>query len=269
MFRRRGGSFYHPLRERLSVQPVWISLLACVVMLLGALIGIVLRRWLPGQHLDEHAREIVRLGSGLVGTIAALVLGLLINSSNSFYEAQRNEIRQIAADLILLDDLLAQYGSEAKPIRIQLREATELMIQKIWREHDAESAVTYGPGTLGGQVYAAMHTLEADTRVKKALVGQALQLAVPISQARLMLYERSQSSLSPPMLGVLLFWLTALFTSYCLFSPVNPTSGVALVLVALSTSAAVFLILEMGDPFSGFMRIPVSAMRTALPPLAP
>lgn len=268
MFRRRGGSFCHPLRERPSVHPVLISLLACVVMLLGALIGIVLRRWLPGQHLDEHAREIVRLGAGLVGTIAALVLGLLINSSSSFYEAQRNEVRQIAADLILLDDLLAQYGPEAKPIRIKLRDATELMIQRIWREHDSRSAVTYGPGTLGGEVYAAMHTLQPDTQVKRALVTQALQLAVPISQARLMLYERSKSSLSPPMLAVLLFWLTALFTSYCLFSPVNPTSAVALVLVALSASAAVFLILDMGDPFSGFMRIPASAIRTALSPLA-
>lgn len=269
MFCSGGGSFCRPLCERLSVQPVWISLLACLVMLVGALIGIVLRRWLPGQHLDEHAREIVRLGAGLVGTIAALVLGLLINSSSSFYEAQRNEVRQIASDLILLDDLLAQYGPEARPIRVKLRSATDLLIQRIWREHDTRSAVTYGPGTLGGEVYASMHALVADTQVKKALVAQALQLAVPISQARLMLYERSKSSLSTPMLVVLLFWLTALFTSYCLFSPVNPTSGVALVLVALSTSAAVFLILEMGDPFSGFMRIPTSAIRTALPPLAP
>ena len=103
------------------MQPIWISLTACGVMLLGAAIGVLLRRRLPDHHLDEHARDIVRLGAGLVGTIAALVLGLLINSANSSYEVQRGEVRQIAANLILLDAALDQYGPEAKPVRLLLR----------------------------------------------------------------------------------------------------------------------------------------------------
>ena len=75
------------------MQPIWISLAACGVMLLGAVFGVLLRRWLPDHHLDDHTRDLVRLGAGLVGTIAALVLGLLINSANSSYEAQRGEVR--------------------------------------------------------------------------------------------------------------------------------------------------------------------------------
>ena len=72
-----------------------------------------------------------------------------------------------------------------------------------------------------------------------------------------------------PTLVVLIFWLTVLFASYCLFSPVNPTSAVALGLVALSASAALFLILEMVEPFSGFMQISSASIRAALPSLAP
>ena len=82
-------------------------------MLLGAVFGVLLRRWLPDHHLDDHTRDLVRLGAGLVGTIAALVLGLLINSANSSYEAQRGEVRQIAANLILVDAVLDQYGPDA------------------------------------------------------------------------------------------------------------------------------------------------------------
>lgn len=244
--------------------------MACGVMLLGAVAGVMLRRWLPDHHLNDHTRDIVRLGAGLVGTIAALVLGLLINSASRSYEAQRDEVRQIATDVILLDDLLQQYGPEAVPVRIKLREAVNQMIERIWSGHGSRSlAVTYGVGTMGARVYGDIHALQADTELKKALVTQALRMAIPISQARLMLYERSKAGLPTPILVVLLFWLTVLFTSYCLFSPINPTSAVALVLVALSASAALFLILEMGEPFTGLMQISSASIRTALTPIAP
>lgn len=251
------------------MQPIWISLATCGIMLLGAVIGVLLRRWLPDHHLNDHARDIVRLGAGLVGTIAALVLGLLINSASSSYEAQRGEVRQIAANLILLDAVLDQYGPEARPIRLMMRQATDQMIDRIWHEDSERAGALYGSGTIASQVYASLHALPTDTAVKSGLVAQALQLAVPISQARLALYEQSRSGLPTPIVVVLIFWLTVLFASYCLFSPVNPTSAVALVLVALSASAALFLILEMGEPFSGFMQISSASIRTALPPLAP
>jgi hypothetical protein len=239
-------------------------------MLLGAVFGVLLRRWLPDHHLNNDAKDIVRLGAGLVGTIAALVLGLLINSASRSYEAQHDEVRQIATDVILLDDLLQQYGPESNPIRVRLREAVDQMVDRIWSGHGWKSlAVTYGVGTMGARVYADIHALQTETEVKKTIVTQALRMAIPISQARLMLYERSKAGLPTPILVVLLFWLTVLFTSYCLFSPINPTSAVALVLVALSASAALFLILEMGEPFSGLMQISSASIRTALPPIAP
>lgn len=212
----------------------------------------------------------MRLGAGLVGTTAALVLGLLINSASTSYEAQRGEVRQIAANLILLDAVLDQYGPETTPLRSLLRQAVDQMIERIWHGPEATvGSALYGSGTLASQVYAGLHALPGGTAVRSALVSQALQLAVPISQARLALYEQSRSGLPVPILVVLIFWLTVLFASYCLFSPVNPTSAVALGLVALSVAAALFLILEMFDPFSGLMQISSAPIRAAVPPLAP
>ncbi len=81
------------------------------------------------------------------------------------------------------------------------------MVDRIWSEHGSGSlAVTYGAGTMGARVYTDIHALKAETEVKKALVTQALQMAIPISQACLMPYERSKSIPPAPILIVLLFW---------------------------------------------------------------
>lgn len=252
------------------MNPTETSFAAFALMLVGALSGVVLRRTLPDHHLDQNTKDVVRLGAGLVATISALVLGLLINSANGTYEAQRTEVRKIAADIILLDRLLAQYGLETKPIRLELRHAVGTMIDQIWgaAQESAAEAGTIGPTSVGAHIYSSIHTLPTDSSLQRAVQGQALQTAIEISHARLMLYERSKSTMPAPFLAVLVFWLTALFVSFCLFTPVNPTSAVALIVIALSASAALFLILEMGQPFSGFMQISDGALRTALQPLA-
>ena len=253
------------------MQPIIVSLLACGVMLSGALAGVTLRRVLPDHHLNDHARDIVRLGAGLVGTIAALVLGLLINSASSAYEAQRSEVRQIAADLILVDRLLDQYGPQTRPIRDLLRQGVNELVVQVWGRHDrpGDGTTPFAVESAGSRAYAMIHALQPETNAQKVIQDQAQQKLIHLSEARLMLYERSKSKLPTPILVVLLFWLTALFASYCLFSPVNPTAAVALTLVAVSAAAALFLILEMGEPFSGLMQVSSKALRTALPPLVP
>jgi hypothetical protein len=77
----------------------------------------VLRRALPKHHLNKDSQDVVRLGVGLIATMAALVLGLLITAAKSSFDTQGTQINQITADIVLLDSLLARYGPEARPIR--------------------------------------------------------------------------------------------------------------------------------------------------------
>jgi len=100
-----------------------ISLLAALLMLAGAGAGILLRRRLPHQHLNEHSKDVVRLGASLVATITALLLGLLITSAKTTYETQRSEVRQIASKIVLLDNQLKRYGPEAAAAREAQRRA--------------------------------------------------------------------------------------------------------------------------------------------------
>src|SRR6476619_78647 len=103
-----------------------------VLTLGGIWFGTLLRRTLPRHHLNEHARDVVRLGVGLIAAIAALVLGLLIGAAKSSFETQNTQVKQIIANLILLDSILAQYGPEALPIRHHMRRAVGPFADRLW-----------------------------------------------------------------------------------------------------------------------------------------
>ena len=102
----------------------------------GALLGM----FLPGHRLSTEDKDVVRLGTGLIGTIAALVLGLLIASAKSSYDTQSTQIRQMTANIIVLDNLLKQYGTETSDIRNMLRRGIVLLADRIWRENSSDSA---------------------------------------------------------------------------------------------------------------------------------
>lgn len=248
--------------------PLAISLAACALMLGGAAVGVQLRRALPEHHLDVNTKDIVRLGGGLVATITAVVLGLLIHSSYSAFEAQRNDVRKLAADLILLDHLLEDYGPEGRPIRALMRRGVDQLVDHVWRQGAPESAPDLAPGSISAQVYMAIHALPAENAVRRAVQAQAIQVALDIVRARLMLMQQAQAPMPVAIVAVLVFWLMALFASFSLFTPVNLTSMIVLVVIAVSASAALLLFLEMSYAFTGLVHIPRHAVSAILPPLS-
>jgi hypothetical protein len=249
------------------VDAIFETLLGLLVMVMGSALGVALRHALPDHHLNDHAKDVVRLGSALVATITALVLGLLINSAASYFEAQRTEVRRIAADVILLDTMLDNYGAPALPARRMLREAMDSFIDQVWNGTGVPEATPFG--SRAHVLFNTIAGLPRSTPLQETLQAQSVATTIRIAQERLDLYERSRASLPAPIFYVLLFWLTTLFASFTLFSPLNQTSISALVVVALCASAALFLIFEMQRPFSGVMQVAPRALTTALPPLPP
>src|SRR5262249_32521128 len=111
--------------------------LSCVIFLLvlgGIFIGTAFRRALPEHHLSKETQDVVRLGAGLTATIAALVLGLLIGGAKSSFDTRSSQVNQLTANIILLDNLLAQYGAEATPLRKGLRGAINPIVDRLWHE---------------------------------------------------------------------------------------------------------------------------------------
>jgi len=245
-----------------------VSLIICALLVGGALVGALLRRLLPDHHLDTHAKDIVRLGCALIATISGLVLGLLINSAKTTYDAQRDEIRQLATNITLLDHMLELYGPEARPARQLIREALPTLVDRIWMNGPMKSADgPFTASTVGRQAFHSIQTLAPGNVTQQQYQRQALLAANQILQARLILFEQSTARMPLIFLIVLVFWLCILFASFSLFSPLNPTGFGALVLIALSASGAIFLILEMYQPYTGLMQLDSTPLSQALAPL--
>src|SRR6202165_2928797 len=118
------------------MNPLLISLLVFAVIFGGALVGMIVRPLLSAHHLHADSKDVVKMATGLIGTLAALVLGLLIASAKSTFDQKTNQVRQMTATIILLDDLLAQYGPEAGALRTLLRQSIPPLANRIWREEE-------------------------------------------------------------------------------------------------------------------------------------
>jgi hypothetical protein len=146
-----------------------LSSIIFVLTLSGILLGTLLRRSLPEHHLEEHAKDVVRLGVGLIATIAALVLGLLIAAAKSSFDTQTGQLRQITADLILLDNILAQYGPEARPIRQQIRSTVGPFADRLWREKQTGTSGPFATDGSEEQVYLEIQKLAPHDDVQRSL----------------------------------------------------------------------------------------------------
>jgi hypothetical protein len=113
----------------------------------------------------------------------------------------------------------------------------------------------------------AIQKLAPQDDLQRALQSRAAQLSNDIAQARLLLFVESDSLVPAPFLAILALWLVIIFASFSLFSPLNVTVFTCLSLFALSAACAIFLILELGQPFTGLLTISSAPLRNALGPL--
>jgi Protein of unknown function (DUF4239) len=241
-----------------------IGMIAFACIFGAALLGMRLRAALPEHQLSAETKDSVRLGMGLVATMAALLLGLLVASAKSSYDTQKSEVTQMAAKLVFLDRVLAHYGPEATETRELLRRATERVIDHMWPDKGFQQAQVDPSASPADVLYDSIQKLSPKDDVQRALKSQALGIAVDLGQARWLLFEQGGSSISTPMLVVVLFWLAIIFLSFGLFAPSNKIVIATLFLAALSVSGAIFLILELDRPFGGLIQIPSEPMRKAL-----
>jgi hypothetical protein len=244
------------------VNPVEVSAIIFSCIFGGAILGMWLRGVLPEHHLSAETRDLMKLGVGLIGTMAALLLGLLVASTKSSYDARSSELTQMAANTILLDRMLAHYGPETGQIRGILKIAVARTIDQVWPKNGKEGGLTSQTG--GEVIYDKIQELMPRSDTQRAIKSQAESMAITLGQTRWLLFEQSGSSISMPLLVVVVFWLSTLFVSFGLFAPRNATAILTLLVSAISVAGALFLILELDRPFSGLIQISSTPLRNAL-----
>ncbi len=245
---------------------IGIIVLACTFG--GAVIGLFLRKALPGHHLDSDSRDTIKVGIGLIATMTALLLGLVTASAKSSFDAMDTTVKQTAIQILTLDRLLARYGPETNEIRQGLKQGVGARIDMIW-PHDSAKPVSVNPMPSGSAPMAerltdAIRSLKAKDDAQRALQSRAVDIAESLLQARWMVLAGAENSIPFPFLVILVFWLTIVFVSFGLFAPRNATVITALFVCSVSVAAALFLVLEMESPLTGFIQVSPDPLRNAL-----
>ena len=243
---------------------ITIASIVFACMCAGAVLGSFLQDRLPPNHLSPASLDAVKIGTGLVGTMSALVLGLLISSAKGSYDAVTSEMTQMSARLIFMDRVLALYGPETKETRDLLRASIVQSRGRLWPQEGQRSSQVGPPASGVETVLGKIQALSPKGDVQRSLQAQALNMGYGLGESRWLFYEQSSSSVPTPMLVILVFWLMVIFTAFGLFAPRNGTVMTSLFFAALSVSGAIFLIMEMYTPFSGVMHVSSEPVRFAI-----
>jgi hypothetical protein len=240
-----------------------VALILFVVLVGVTLLGGRLRRLLPEEQLSAESRDAIKLALGLVGTMTAILLGLLISSAKGAFETTRTEVIQMAAKVALLDRVLALYGPESAEARRALRDATADGVRRTWPAKRTGPVQLDPNPHMGDAVYGQISHLAPRDDAQRALKTEAATLMVQLAEIRALLQAQAVPSVSKPLLIALMVWLVVIFLGFSLLAP-NATSTLALIAGAFSVACAVFIILELAYPFAGIVRVPSDPMINTL-----
>jgi hypothetical protein len=241
---------------------LFLALVAVVTL------GRVVRQHLPDTHLSADSKDAVKLAMGLVATMTALLLSLLVSSAKGTYDTQRSEVIQMAAKAAALDRALAAYGPETADVRARFREVAQDATRRMWQ--DGAPRAQLQPDTSAGDAfYAGLQQLSPRDDAQRAWKAQAATLAADLGQLRMLLLAQAVSSIPVPLLLSVVCWLLVIFLAFSLLAPPNATTTLSLIAAALSVAGAVFLILELDQPFRGLIRIPPEPLLHALTSAGP
>jgi hypothetical protein len=248
---------------------VVVAVISFVLMLLSIGAGLLLRYKLPDSHLSGDSKDVIRLATALIGTMAAVVLALLFASTRTSYEATNSNVARLTAGVMELDVLLKEYGGPESPVlRRALRDDVSSMITAIWRDNAPVTPALLRPVTQEDTVLFKLRQLAPDTPVRGSLQARALLVSTDLDQTRLNLFAQPPDSLSKPFITVLVIWLCFIFASFSMSAKANPTLAIVLLICAFTASSAIYLILELGQPFDGLLQISNHSLHHALPPLS-
>lgn len=251
------------------VPSVLIALAILCIVFGCAMLGMLLSRRLPSEHLSTEAKATISVAMAVVGTMTALVLGFLISAANSSFNARNATISLLSSNISQLDGLLRRYGPETAPIRESLQRFTAQEIEGLFSDKPS--------GEWKGDSPEAARSLDAvedgllalkpgDDR-QRWLGAESLRLAAALSASRSLLVQQNTHSLPLPFVGVVVMWLAVIFGSFGLFAPRNTTTVVALFFSVLAVSMAFKLLLDLDNPFDRGVRLTPPPIRISSEPL--
>jgi hypothetical protein len=198
--------------------------------------------------------------------MVALILGLLVASATSAFTSEQKSVQDLATNLRLLDRALAHYGPEAKKARELLHRNVASLLDRLWPAHASRpprfnaSEVT----AVGGALIDSIQGLSPHNDTQRWVHTEALTDCAELARNRWALSQGEDSTIPIPLLIGLVFWLAVLFTGFGLIAPRNATVIIVFFICALSVGGAIYLILDMDQPFDGLIRVASEPLQETL-----
>ena len=229
-----------------------------VAVFAGGALGLILQRALHERFTTGGPRDMIGAVVGLLTLLSALVLGLLIWTAYGVYSGQSLAVQTLAAKVLQLDFALADYGPDATPMRAQVRQNLAKTIDQIWGANESDANFVANNFAAAVQSLrnrdAALAALHPSTDAQKQALAAAMSTVDSIGQARLQMSFALANPVSYPLIVMVVGWATFLFCGYGLLSKGNAMSVAAGAVGAIAVSSAVYLILDLSDPYSGIFR---------------
>jgi hypothetical protein len=245
-----------------------IIILVVAAATLGAgLLGVYVQSRLPDEHKSDVVRGTIGQVAGLVTLLLALVMGTVIGVSYGFFATQKAGLETLSAQILELDMALAQYGPETQPLRAKLKQSTQRAYDAIWGGGEADPSLLRvgAPMAAMQELNAFLATLEPKTDAQKAALAKAGTYGGLVAHSRiLMSLQLAGHPVLWPLLAVLVFWALALFFAIGLSSRINAVVVTTLAFGAVSVAFALFLIVELVQPYTGLVKVSPGALREAI-----
>lgn len=238
--------------------------LVFICLVVAVLLGRVSNGRLSERHLTAETRDTIKLSLGLVATMSALLLGLLVSSAKGAYDSQDRQIDEMAAKIATLDRVLALYGSESDAARRELRATVENAIARAWPRLAHMSSDLSPDFRSGDAIYSAVQQLMPSGTTQGELKAKAADLTLELAEGRSLLVSRALEGVSRPLLVIVVGWLVLILFGFSVLAPRNVVATVALTVAAAAVSGAILLMLEFYEPFDGLIRISSEPMVAAI-----
>ena len=227
--------------------------------------GMWLQKFLPEAHMSSGARDMIGAVMGLIVLLLALVLGTLVGSAYGFFATQKANVETMAARAIQLDMALKQFGPEAAPLRAGMATAMGQAYKAVWVENMDPRHYQITELVKGfEQLNLGAAALQAKTPEQIAALPTINFSISIIEQTRFLIALQIASPISWPLIYIVVSWALLLFAGYGVLARLNGTAVTAAAIGGFAVGSALFLILELNQPFTGAFRIPGTSMEQAL-----
>ena len=233
-----------------------------------AMVGLALQAIVPG-HVVADGRGAVGSVIGVVAVLLALVLGLLIWTSYGVFANQQSEAQSLSLTTLQLDYLLEQYGVDATPGRLGVREAVRRSRERYFsgRTPDADLSFSIAREKLH-YIDAFFAALKPEDEERKQILAAAKPLATSIVRTQLLMSRQLVNPVPELLLVMVQIWSSLLFLGFGVMGNPSIVSVFADAAGAFAISSAVFLIIEFTEPYSGLFRISPSGIDKVMAELA-